>query len=83
VYIFGALGRNYADAEKFKSKNINIYFQEYVHPVYTQIYKPFVVNLSVVDLLFNCGPRSGEILMKGNLDKAQLLFKAVNNINLN
>jgi hypothetical protein len=36
-------------------------FQEFVHPVYDQGGE-FIPNLSVIDLLFNCGPASGAIV---------------------
>ena len=65
VYIFGALGRNYADVAKFNEQAIQAYFQEFDHPVYTQLYGPFVSHLSAIDLLFNHGPSARDILMVG------------------
>lgn len=61
-YIFGAQGRNYAKVEDFEREGIEVEFQDYVHPVYPQLHGEFVPNLSVVDLLFNCGPESLAIL---------------------
>lgn len=63
VYIFGALGRNYADVGEFSRHGIQPYFQEFKHPVYPQLYGPFMSHLSAVDLLFNHGPNAREILM--------------------
>ena len=65
-YIFGEQGRNYADVESFRAKDVNVYFQKYNHPVYDQLNGPFEPYMSVVDLLFNCGPASRDIIMKGN-----------------
>ncbi len=65
VYVFGALGRDYARVEDFESAGIKAVFQNYKHPTYPQLYGDFVPNLSVIDLLFNCGPRSLEIIMSG------------------
>ena len=62
TYIFGSLGRNYADSGLFKEAGIEILFLDYRHPVYRQRRRPFVSNLSVIDLLFNEGPKSLEIL---------------------
>jgi hypothetical protein len=54
----GAAGRGYLDPTAFDAAGIALEFQEYRHPVYPQLHGPFVPYLSVVDLLFNCGPDS-------------------------
>jgi hypothetical protein len=61
-YIFGALGRNYADVEAFTKAGIEVVCQEYRHPTYTQLHGEFEPGMSFVDLLFNCGEDSLEIL---------------------
>jgi hypothetical protein len=71
-YIFGAEGRHYADAATFDAHGVHVYYQEYQHPTYPQQFGPFISHLSVVDLLFNCGPRSLEILMSGNVTREEL-----------
>jgi WbqC-like protein family len=73
IYIFGAQGRDYADVESFTRAGIACYFQDYQHPEYPQLHGPFVSNLSVVDLLFNCGPNSLEILMSANITRGELV----------
>lgn len=65
TYIFGALGRDYAKVEDFESRAIEAVFQDYKHPEYPQLHGPFISHLSVLDLLFNCGPGSLNILMSG------------------
>jgi hypothetical protein len=72
VYIFGALGRDYADLAAFESAGINAMFQDYHHPVYPQLHGDFVSHLSIVDLLFNCGASSLDILMSGNMTKEDI-----------
>lgn len=72
TYIFGAQGRDYADVAAFRAKGVEPLFQDYRHPSYAQRYGAFVPNLSVVDLLFNCGPASLDILMSGNLGRGDL-----------
>lgn len=63
TYIFGALGRDYADVAAFEQAGVEVRFQEYVHPVYRQWRGgEFVSHLSVLDLLLNCGPDSLDIL---------------------
>lgn len=73
IYIFGGEGKNYADVQAFKSDNIKPYFQNYVHPKYTQLHGDFVSHMSIIDLLFNEGPRSMEIIMSGNITKEELV----------
>jgi hypothetical protein len=65
-YIFGSLGTDYADIAEFESAGISVSFQDYKHPVYPQMHGLFVPNLSVIDLLFNCGPAAGSIILSGN-----------------
>lgn len=73
AYIFGALGKDYADITSFKENNIKIYFQNFKHPIYNQLYGKFSPYMSIIDLLFNCGEKSLEIIMQGNVNKKYLL----------
>jgi len=72
TYIFGAMGRGYADIAAFERAGVHVLFQDYRHPTYPQLHGEFVPNLSIVDLLFNCGERSLDILMDGNWTRGQL-----------
>jgi xanthine dehydrogenase iron-sulfur cluster and FAD-binding subunit A len=49
----------------FAEAGIEVTFQDYRHPTYPQLHGEFVSHLSVVDLLFNCGPDSYEVIMSG------------------
>jgi hypothetical protein len=64
TYIFGALGQDYARVEDFQQAGVEVVFQDYRHPEYPQLHGGFASHLSIIDLLFNCGPKSLEILMK-------------------
>lgn len=75
LYVFGILGKGYAKEEDFVKENTKIYFQDYNHPEYPQLWKGFMPNMSVIDLLFNCGEKSLEILMQGNITKEELIKK--------
>lgn len=66
-YIFGAQGENYADIDSFLSCNVKPHFQEYIHPVYTQLHGEFEPYMSLIDLLFNVGKKSFDVLMSGNV----------------
>lgn len=72
VYIFGALGKGYATVEEYERMGVRLVFQEYHHPEYPQLHGSFVSHLSIVDLLFNCGSSSLDILMSGNMGKIDL-----------
>ncbi|QOX80356.1 WbqC family protein [Trichlorobacter lovleyi] len=59
----GASGVNYIDPAVFLENGIRVKFQEYRHPTYPQLYGDFMPYLSLVDLLFNCGDKSLDILI--------------------
>ena len=73
IYVFGALGRDYADVEVFERGGVRPVFQNYLHPTYSQLHGDFISHLSILDLLFNHGPDSREILMSGNVDRQTLI----------
>lgn len=68
TYIFGSLGKDYADVAMLERAGIRAYFQEYAHPQYAQQFGAFVPNMAIIDLLYNEGPRSYDVLMSGNHD---------------
>ena len=57
-YLSGMGGKNYLEQEQFDNDNIRLEFQNYTPIVYPQRFGDFVPNLSVIDLLFNCGKDS-------------------------
>ncbi len=65
AYLSGAgASRGYLDVPAFEKAGIRVLWQEFQHPRYTQhpACGDFVEKLSVLDLLFNCGPMSGAVL---------------------
>jgi hypothetical protein len=72
VYIFGSQGRDYADVGKFLAAGVEPYFQDYRHPTYGQLHGKFLPYMSAIDLLFNEGPRSRDILLSGNDTRADV-----------
>jgi hypothetical protein len=70
VYLSGAGGKDYLDETSFDKSGIRLRYQDYAHPVYRQQFmndkKEFVPFLSVVDLLFNVGIESRNILAGGS-----------------
>jgi hypothetical protein len=59
----GAAGKDYIDEKIFNEAGIKVEFQDYKHPVYHQLHGDFISYLSIVDLIFNEGPKSLEILI--------------------
>jgi hypothetical protein len=62
TYLSGPFGRDYLDATAFAAAGIELVFHDYPHPQYTQAFPGFEPYMSAVDLLFNHGPASLEIL---------------------
>jgi hypothetical protein len=53
------------DLPIFTENGINVWFHNYTHPEYRQRFPPFCAYASVLDLMFNEGPRSLEIIRSG------------------
>ena len=62
-YLTGASAKNYLDENSFGKSGIILNYQDYKHPIYHQLWGDFIPYLSVVDLLFNHGRNSLEILI--------------------
>jgi len=68
AYLTGAFAaQEYLDESLFAKEGIEVLYQHFECPEYSQAYPEagFVPELSIVDLLFNCGLKSLEILMQG------------------
>lgn len=52
-YISGMLGRDYLDELQFEKHNITITYQNYIHPIYPQLWGDFQPNMSIVDFWMN------------------------------
>lgn len=53
------------ELETLESRSIEVLFHNYEHPRYQQLFPPFVPYASVIDLLFNEGPRAMEVVRMG------------------
>ena len=67
-FIFGELGRNYIEVEKFG--DIEYRFQKYDHATYNQVHGKFMSHMCFLDVMFNHGPECVNILNKSNFDVA-------------
>ncbi len=63
-YLTIASSHKYLDEELFNRNGIKIIYYKYQPPVYPQLWGNFIANLSVLDLLLNCGPKSAGIILK-------------------
>ena len=65
-YLAQAATKKYLDAGLFADAGIELDFFRPPSPVYPQLWGDFIPDLSAFDLLFNCGPKSHEILCGSN-----------------
>lgn len=73
-YVSGQLGRDYIDNNKFHDGGIKLYFQDYHHPEYEQLWgNEFLPYMCILDLVFNEGPKSRDIILYNNVVKQDLL----------
>jgi hypothetical protein len=57
-YLSGPAAKDYIKPEKFEINNIELDYIDYDYPEYTQLHGPFNHYVSVLDLIFNCGPEA-------------------------
>jgi len=53
------------EIEMLERRSIGVFFQNYVHPQYRQMFLPFIPYASILDLIFNEGERSLDIVRSG------------------
>jgi len=58
TYLSGQDGGKYMNLERFSERGIKIIVQDFKHPEYPQRFGDFTSHMSIIDLLFNCGPES-------------------------
>ncbi|MBL7074886.1 WbqC family protein [candidate division KSB1 bacterium] len=59
-------GKEYNDEKLLNDNGIELLYSDFIHPVYPQLWGDFIPNLSIIDLIFNCGPDSRNYLLKKN-----------------
>ena len=60
------------DRSAFDDRGVDIVLQNYVHPTYRQQYEPFVSHASCLDLIFNEGSQSLDIIRSGRRSNVPL-----------
>ena len=64
VFLAQSQAKKYFDAELFQREGIELRYFRYVAPIYPQLWGEFLANLSTFDLVFNCGPKAPDILLR-------------------
>jgi hypothetical protein len=64
IYLSGPLGKQYLREELFQEAGIRVAYHAYQHPAYSQVYPGFESYMAAIDLLFNLGPQSHEMIMQ-------------------
>jgi len=70
IYISPQGSASYIEKENpggaFPSAGIQLYYHNYEHPIYPQLYPPFIPFMGIIDLLFNVGfDKALQIIRKG------------------
>lgn len=64
TYLSGLGAKDYLVHQNFSDAHINLLWQDFEHPIYTQCYPGFTPMLSVYDALLNCGPSQVSRMLK-------------------
>ncbi len=72
TYLAGQGGAGYMDVVRFEKNGLKVIMQEFKHPAYSQLFGDFQSHLSIVDLLFNCGPESMNVIRETNAETAKI-----------
>lgn len=63
IYISGPSAKSYLDKNVFDKLNVSVEWFEYLeYPEYKQLWGDYIHNVSIIDLLFNCGQTSGRYM---------------------
>lgn len=63
-YLSGFGGVKYQEEELFNANQIKLITTKFKHPVYEQVWGNFISNMSIIDLIFNHGRFSTDILKR-------------------
>ena len=64
AYVSGRAAKSYLEVDKFDEQGIKVQWFDYNgYPEYPQRNKQFDHHVSILDLLFNCGPSSADYML--------------------
>jgi hypothetical protein len=61
-YLSGSGAKSYMVEDAFTDRGVEVEYQDFKHPVYRQVYSPFIPNMSSLDALFNVGGNIGLVI---------------------
>lgn len=61
-FVNGPTAEAYSTPERYRDAGIELFYKVYDYPDYPQVNGPFAPQMSVIDLLFNCGPEARSYL---------------------
>ena len=61
-FINGPSSKTFLDLSLFKKNNIHVEFIKYKYPSYPQQHPPFSHYVSILDVIFNCGPNTLKLI---------------------
>jgi len=65
-YISVPGSKNYLDeSSAFEDIGVPVHYFNYRHPEYPQLFGNFLSHMSVIDMLFNCGEQSSDLIRSG------------------
>ncbi|CAD7841979.1 MAG: hypothetical protein [Olavius algarvensis Delta 4 endosymbiont] len=62
-FLVQSSARAYYDSSAFSAEGLELIYFSKPRYIYPQLWGDFIENLSVLDLLFNCGPKTREIIL--------------------
>lgn len=66
-FINGPTSKEFMNEEKFKTENIVLDYMEYKYEEYPQLHGEFIHAVSVLDVIFNCGPDAKKFVYQKGL----------------
>ena len=64
-FVAQAPAKKFLNEKSFQDAGVKITYVNPPAPIYPQLWGAFLANLSIFDLVLNCGPRSHDILLHG------------------
>ncbi|QED49208.1 WbqC family protein [Cytobacillus dafuensis] len=62
VYLSGTGAKAYNNEKEFQENKIQLNYQDFKHPKYAQSWGDFIPNLSIIDMIFHCGPETIQMI---------------------
>ncbi|MFZ5448040.1 MAG: WbqC family protein [Thermodesulfobacteriota bacterium] len=64
TFLAQSQAQKYLDENLFRESGIELRLYKYQAPIYPQLWGDFLASLSTFDLVFNCGPKARDILLR-------------------